>query len=183
MAEEKLENWEEKAWEELRKTDEETLKNLKDSEALFDNMVYYTIPKTELDEVVAIVSRDPDTLIIDVLFSEYDAELIEDYIENLGDKSPTGTFIIKFWGRDERASYEYDEWDFITSVNYEIEKLSFYNFEKALKQINRIKEVNRQILQKVHSLQGCIEKGNRAGIIYCLADIKKILYKELDEVQ
>lgn len=181
--EEKIEKWEREAWDLMRKADEETLKNLKDNEALFDNMVYYTIPKNELDEVVAVVSRDPDTLLTDVLYSEYDEDTIEYYIEKLGDKSPTGTFIIKFWGRDERASYEYDEYDFITSVNYEVEKLSFYNFEKALKQIKRVKEVNRLILQKVINVQEYIEKGSPAGGLDCLSDIKKILYKELDEVQ
>lgn len=184
--EEKIEKWEREAWDLMRKADEETLKNLKDNEALFDNMVYYTIPKNELDEVVAIVSRDPDTLLTDVLFSEYDEDLIEEYIEKMGDKSPTGTFIIKFWGRDERASYEYDEWDFITSVNYEVEKLSFYNFEKALKQINRVKEVNKEILQKIIKLQYSIEKSDPMDNFTCLEEIKsikKILCKEIDEVQ
>ena len=112
-----------------------------------------------------------------------DEEIIEDYIERLGDKSPTGTFIIKFWGYDEQTSYEYDEWDYTTSINYEIEQLSNYNFEKALKQIKRVKEVNKRLWEKIINLQDCMEKGNPAGGVACLADIKRILYKEIDEVQ
>lgn len=183
MAEEKIENWEEKAWEDIAKANDETRKNLKDNEALFDGTVYYTIPKNELEEIVAIVSRDPDMLEIQTLWTESDEEIIEDYIERLGDKSPTGTFIIKFWGYGEQTSYEYDEWDYTTSINYEIEQLSIYNFEKALKQIKRIKEINKLLLEKIIHLQGCTEKGNPAGGIAYLADIKRILYKEIDEVQ
>lgn len=183
MNEEKIENWEEKAREDIENLNKETLKNLKDNEALFDSMVYYTIPKAELEEIVAIVSRDPDTLLTEILFTEFDEEIIENYIEKLDDKSPTGTFIIKFWGKDEKTSYEYDEWDFLTSMNYEVEQLSFYNFEKALRQIKRVKEVNKQLLQKIINLQGCMEKGNPAGGMAYLADIKRILYKEIDEVR
>lgn len=183
MTEEKIENWEEEAWEDIAKANEETQKNLKDNEALFDGMAYYTIPKNELEEIVAIISRDPDTLEIQVLWTESDEEIIEDYIERLGDKSPTGTFIIKFWGYDEQTSYEYDEWDYTTSINYEIEQLSNYNFEKALKQIKRVKEVNKRLWEKIINLQDCMEKGNPAGGVACLADIKRILYKEIDEVQ
>lgn len=146
-------------------------------------MAYYTIPKNEIDEIVAIVSRDPDTLIMEVLFTEQDKDIVEDYIEKLGDKSPTGTFIIKFWGYDEQTSYEYDEWDYTTSINYEIEQLSIYNFEKALKQIKRVKVVNKRLLEKIINLQDCMGKGNSAGGMACLADIKRILYKEIDEVQ
>ena len=146
-------------------------------------MVYYTFPKDEIEEIVAIVSRDPDTLITEVLFTEQDEEIIEDYIERLGDKSPTGTFIIKFWGYDEQTCYECNEWDFKTSINYEVESLSFYNFEKALKQIERVKEVNKRLLQEVINLQGYMEKGNAAAGRSCLVDIKRILYKEIDEVK
>lgn len=143
-----LEQWEKDAWEQLRKADEETLKNLKDNEALFDGGCYYTIPKDELEEVVAIVSNDPETNLITVLWSDYDEELIENYIENMGDNAPTGTFAIIFWGKDEQISVEYDEWDFSTSKNYKLEMFSDFNFEKALKQIPRVIESNKNLLQK-----------------------------------
>lgn len=146
-------------------------------------MAYYTIPKNELEEIIAIVSHDPDTLETQVLWTESDEEIIEDYIERLGDKSPTGTFIIKFWGYNEQTSYEYDEWEFKISINCELEQLSFYNFEKALKQIKRVKEVNKRLLEEIINLQGCMEKGNPAGGMACLIGIKRILYKEIDEVK
>ena len=38
MTEEKIENWEEEAWEDIAKANEETQKNLKDNEALFDGI-------------------------------------------------------------------------------------------------------------------------------------------------
>lgn len=110
------------------KANEEALKNLKDNEALFDGLVCYTLPKDEIEEIVAIVSRDPDTLITEVLFTKQDEEIIEDYIERLGDKSPTGIFIIKFWGYDEQTCYECNKWDFKTSINYEAKSLNFLQF-------------------------------------------------------
>lgn len=176
-----LEQWEKDAWEQLRKADEETLKNLKDNEALFDGGCYYTIPKAELEEVAAIVTYIDQSLT--VLWSEYDEEIIEDYIEKMGDKAPDGTFIIKFWGKNEQVNYEYDEWDFKTSINCKIEFLSYYNFERALKQIPRVVESNKNLLQKINALQGYLEKQNTAGAYECMHEIKKHLYKEIDEIR
>lgn len=175
-----LEQWEKDAWEQLRKADEETLKNLKDNEALFDGGCYYTIPKAELEEVVAIVTYIENRLT--VLWSEYDEEIIEDYIEKMGDKAPDGTFIIKFWGKNEQVNYEYDEWDFRTSINCKIEFLSYYNFERALKQIPRVVESNKNLLQKINALRIKLEKQDQAGAMLEIFEIKKALYKELDEV-
>lgn len=155
--ENKTEEWEAQAWEELRKADEKTLKNLKDNEALFDNMVYYTRPKNEVEELTAIVSIDSDTKIINILWTESDEELIEDYIESKIDEIPAGTFFIKFWGFDEKTSYEYDEWDFITSVNYEIEKYSDLNFEKTLK---RYAEYEKE-LEKIQAQYNAVVNQNR----------------------
>lgn len=129
----KTEEWEAQAWEDLHRADEETLKNLKANEALFDGMVYYTKLKEEVDEITAIVSIDSDTKLINILWTESDEEIIEDYVESKIDEIPAGTFFIKFWCFDEKTSYEYDEWDTITSVNYEIIKYSDLNFEKTLK--------------------------------------------------
>ena len=155
--ENKTEEWEAQAWEELRKADEKTLKNLKDNEALFDNMVYYTRPKNEVEELTAIVSIDSDTKIINILWTESDEELIEDYIESKIDEIPAGTFLIKFWGFDEKTSYEYDEWDFTTSVNYEIEKYSDLNFEKTLK---RYAEYEKE-LEKTQAQYNAVVNQNR----------------------
>ena len=180
VKEEELEQWEKDAWEQLRKADEETLKNLKDNEALFDGGCYYMIPKAELEEVVAIVTYIEQRLT--VLWSEYDEEIIDAYIEKMGDKAPDGTFIIKFWGKNEQVSYEYDEWDFITSINCKIEFLSYYNFERALKQIPRVVESNKNLLQKINALRIKLEKQDHAGAMLEIFEIKKALYKELDEV-
>ena len=179
----KLEPWEEDAWKMLKEADEATVKNLKENEALFDCGAYYTIPKDELEEVVAIVSNDPETNLITVLWSDYDEELIESYIENMGDNTPYGTFIITFWGKDTQTSIEYDEWDFSTSKNYKLEMFSDFNFEKALKQIPRVIESNKNLLQKINALQGYLEKQNTAGAYECMHEIKKHLYKEIDEIR
>lgn len=130
----------------IAKIDKETVENLKDNEALmFDTLGHYTMLKSELDEVVAIVSYEPTKDSLDVLYSEYDDEVIEDFLTKLGEKAPSGTFLIKFWGKDERTSYEYDEWDFITSDNYEIEKYSDLNFEATLKLFKKYKEAIKNI--------------------------------------
>nr|DAT89612.1 MAG TPA: hypothetical protein [Caudoviricetes sp.] len=130
----------------IEKAEKETVENLKDDEALlFDSCGYYTIPKKELDEVVAIVSYEPTKESLFVLFSEYDDEVIENFLTKLGEKAPSGTFLIKFWGKDERTSYEYDEWDFITSDNYEIEKYSDLNFEATLNLFKKYKEAIKNI--------------------------------------
>lgn len=145
MSEQELEKWEKQAIETMRKANKEVLENLKDNEVLFGYPCYYTIPKDELDEVVAIVSYEPtrDTLI--VLWSDSEDEIIEDFLAKLGEKAPNGTFLIKFWGKEERASYEYDEWDYITSENYEIEKYSDLNFEATLKLFKKYKEAIKGI--------------------------------------
>lgn len=164
-----LEQWEKDAWEQLRKADEETLKNLKDNEALFDNMVYYTRPKNEVEELMAIVSRDSGGTDIHILWTESDEELIEDYIESKIDEIPAGTFFIKFWGFDEKTSYEYDEWDFITSVNYEIEKYSDLNFEKTLKRYAEYEKVLKDIKELINK-QSVACADNDIEEISCLID-------------
>ena len=170
--ENKTEEWEAQAWEELRKADEKTLKNLKDNEALFDNMVYYTRPKNEVEELTAIVSIDSDTKIINILWTESDEELIEDYIESKIDKIPAGTFFIKFWGFDERTSYEYDEWDFTTSVNYEIEKYSDLNFEKTLKRYAEYEKVLKDIEQMAYRQCVCYDENDFLGIDLLISKIR-----------
>ncbi len=164
-----LEQWEKDAWEQLRKADEETLKNLKDNEALFDNMVYYTRPKNEVEELMAIVSIDSDTKIINILWTESDEELIEDYIESKIDEMPNGTFFIKFWGFDEQTSYEYDEWDFATSVNCEIKKYSDLNFEKTLKRYAEYEKALIDIKELINK-QSVACADNDIEEISCLID-------------
>lgn len=167
-----LEQWEKDAWEQLRKADEETLKNLKDNEALFDNMVYYTRPKNEVEELMAIVSRDSGGTDIHILWTESDEELIEDYIESKIDEMPEGTFFIKFWGFDEKTSYEYDEWDFITSVNYEIEKYSDLNFEKTLKRYAKYEKVLKDIEQMAYRQCVCYDENDFLGIDLLISKIR-----------
>ena len=145
MSEQELEKWEKRAIETIRKLNTETMENLKGNEALFGYPCYYTIPKNELDEVVAIVSYEPTKDILNVLYSEYDDEVIENFLTKLGEKAPSGTFLIKFWGKDERISYEYAEWDFITSDNYEIEKYSDLNFEATFNLFKKYKEAIKNI--------------------------------------
>lgn len=131
-------NWEEDAYAKIAKVNEVMRETLKEHEALFDGVVCYKMLKSECEEVIAIVSYVDGGL--HVLWSDYEEELIEMYLNKLGDEAPEGTFIIKFWGHDEQTSYEYDEWDFATSENYEVEMLSEDHFEKALKQIPKLKE-------------------------------------------
>lgn len=142
---EKLEEWEKRAIETIRKLNTETLENLKGNEALFGYPCYYTIPQNELDEIVAIVSYEPTKDSLVVLWSDSEDEIIEDFLAKLGGKAPNGTFLIKFWGKEEIASYEYDEWDYITSENYEIEKYSDLNFEATLKLFKKYKEAIKGI--------------------------------------
>lgn len=170
--ENKTEEWEAQAWEELRKADEKTLKNLKDNEALFDNMVYYTRPKNEVEELMAIVSRDSGGTDIHILWTESDEELIEDYIESKIDEMPEGTFFIKFWGFDEKTSYEYDEWDFITSVNYEIEKYSDLNFEKTLKRYAEYEKALKDIEQMAYRQCVCYDDNDFLGIDLLISKIR-----------
>lgn len=127
------ENFEDEAWDAIHKANEETLKNLKEDEALFDGMAFYTQKKSELNAARAFVSYTDNS--IEVLWSEdaEDKEFVEDYITSQGDKIPFGTFFIEFWWKNEQTSYEYDEWDYVTSLNFNIEVYSSLNFEQTFK--------------------------------------------------
>lgn len=126
-------DWLDKAYEDIHRQNQETLKNVKENEAVFEcsGTFYYTEEKSTVDTHRAIVSFADD--FIHVLWTESDEDIIESYIRNLGDKAPSGVFYIEFWSKDEQTSYEYDEWDIITSLNFVIEQYSEFNFEKTLK--------------------------------------------------
>ncbi len=140
-------DWLEQAYEDIEQRNAETIKILKPNEAVFEcgGMVYYTQDKKEVEEHCAIVSNCDD--MIHILWCETDEEIIEDYIKNLGEKAPDGTFFIKFWAKYEQTSYEYDEWDITTSINFELEKYSDLNFEATLKQYKKYEEVLKEIKQ------------------------------------
>lgn len=180
-----------KAYESIYKSEQKRLDNLKPNEAIFDGIVYDIQKKSDVTEVIAIVSVDPDTFAINILWcEEADEEEVEDYINskykygNPKWEMPTGTFLLKYWTYSYRDSYEYDEWDVKYSLNFETEIYSNNNFERALKSIQKYKSALEGIRNKFNSFRFTIiplHVGDKETFPHKLADVIQDFCLEIED--
>ena len=125
-------------WAELAKMDKETEENLKLDEALFCNLGSYTVKKTDVDEINAVIYNpensdeeiyvcpSPET----TWFNVDEFERLEDEFNY---KFPKGLFFLKCWGHENNAMTDCGmEYDYEFSKNYEITKISDKNLFEFL---------------------------------------------------
>lgn len=126
------------AWAELAKTDKETEENLKLDEALFSNLGSYTVKKTDVDEINAVIynPENSDEEICVFPSSEttwFNVDEFERLEDEFSYEFPKGLFFLKCWGHENNAMTDYGiEYDYEYSRNYEITKISDKNLFEFL---------------------------------------------------
>ena len=113
------------AWEELVKLDKETEENLKPDEALFQNLGCYTVKKTEVDEIVAVISNSGEyPYVCSSNVDWFDSDSVDELHDDYNYEFPTGLFILKCWGHEHNSMTDCGiEYDYKFSRNYEITKI------------------------------------------------------------
>lgn len=130
------------AWEELVRLDKETEENLKPDEALFQNLGCYTVKKTEVDEIVAVINNSGEyPYVCSSNVDWFDSDSVDELHDDYNYEFPTGLFILKCWGHEHNSMTDCGvEYDYEFSRNYDITEIGKSDLVEVLMEYLKQKE-------------------------------------------